>query len=152
MDTKALGDTFTFPDRRSRTWLWGRRLLPTLIAIVVAWVVGVATWGITRSTRPPQLVGALLTPPARAYNLRLRDEAGRIVSLENFRGKVVALTFLYTHCPDVCPLIADKMHKAYQSLGNSAKQVAFIAVSVDHEEIPLMRCGHFLRPTTWRMN
>ena len=53
------------------------------------------------------------------------------MSLAGFRGKVVVLTFLYTHCPDVCPLIAEKLHRTYAQLGILARHVAFIAVSVD---------------------
>lgn len=48
-----------------------------------------------------------------------------------WRGKAVALTFLYAHCPDVCPLIADTLHQAFTQLGSTAGRVALVAVSVD---------------------
>ncbi len=130
MNSEEHKDPSTLPDPR-RSWLWGRRLLPTFIAIVVAGVVGVATWGVTRFTKPPQLIGGVLNPPLLAYNFLLKDQSDQPISLESFRGKAVALTFLYTHCPDVCPLIADMMHKTYQKLGDTVKRVAFVAVSVD---------------------
>lgn len=47
------------------------------------------------------------------------------------RGKAVVLTFLYTHCPDICPLTAEKFHETYRRLGGTANRVAFVAVSVD---------------------
>jgi len=53
------------------------------------------------------------------------------VSLSSLRGKPVVLTFLYAHCPDVCPLIAETLHQTYQQLGSAAVQVSFVAVSVD---------------------
>ncbi len=77
------------------------------------------------------LQGAVLTTPAPAYDFRLPDQDGRVVSLSSLRGKVVVLTFLYTHCPDVCPLIADALHRAYLLLGPTARDAAFLAVSVD---------------------
>jgi protein SCO1/2 len=53
------------------------------------------------------------------------------VHLRALRGKVVLLTFLYTHCPDVCPLTAANLNTALQRLGGERAQVAVLAVSVD---------------------
>jgi len=56
---------------------------------------------------------------------------GRAVTLSAQKGQVVALTFLYTNCPDVCPLTAARFRAAQGELGNDARGVTFIAVSVD---------------------
>ena len=48
-----------------------------------------------------------------------------------FKGKPVVVTFLYTHCPDVCPLTAEKLHTVMQNLGSDASRVAVLAVSID---------------------
>ena len=53
------------------------------------------------------------------------------MSLAALRGKVVVLTFLYAHCPDECPLIAEQIHKVHGQLGSLGSRVAFMAVSVD---------------------
>ncbi len=47
------------------------------------------------------------------------------------RGRYVLVTFLYTHCPDVCPLIAQNLNAALRSLGPAASDVRVLAVSVD---------------------
>jgi protein SCO1 len=73
---------------------------------------------------PPQLRAA--TP-----QFTLRDSLGRLVSLSQFRGKAVMLTFIYSHCPDVCPLIVSNMHNALLKLGPQAGKLAIVAVSVD---------------------
>jgi protein SCO1/2 len=65
------------------------------------------------------------------YDFRLRDQHDQMIRLSGLRGKAVALTFLYANCPDICPLIANKMHEAYQQLGAAAPRVALLAVSVD---------------------
>jgi protein SCO1 len=57
--------------------------------------------------------------------------SGRAVTLSAQRGQVVALTFLYTTCPDVCPLTATRFKAAQTELGSDASRVTFIAVSVD---------------------
>ncbi len=107
---------------------WARFAIAAMVALALA---GTGVWAYVRYTTPPPLVGAVLTPPIQAFDFRLPDQHGRVVSLSDFRGKAVALTFIYTHCPDVCPLIADNMGQAYRQLGNAGKRVALIAVSVD---------------------
>jgi protein SCO1/2 len=44
----------------------------------------------------------------------------------------VLVTFIYTHCPDVCPLITQNLNAALRVIGLTArKQVRVLAVSVD---------------------
>jgi len=74
---------------------------------------------------------AVLTPPRIAPDFTLRDSLGRTVSLSQFRGHAVILTFIYAHCPDVCPLIVAKLHQALAELGPRAREVQLIGVSVD---------------------
>jgi len=66
-----------------------------------------------------------------APNFRLTDQSGQPVSLSQFKGKPVVLTFLYTHCPDQCPLTAEKLHAVMLNLGSAAHSVAVLAVSTD---------------------
>jgi len=53
------------------------------------------------------------------------------LALSSLRGSVVALAFLYTHCPDTCPLTAEHFREAQKALGPDAGHVHFVAVSVD---------------------
>jgi protein SCO1 len=66
-----------------------------------------------------------------APEFRLKDQFGNSISLAQFKGKPVVLTFLYTHCPDVCPLTAEKLRVSMQNLGGDAQNVAVLAVSMD---------------------
>lgn len=69
-----------------------------------------------------------------APNFALQDADGARVELSAQRGKVVVLTFLYTSCPDICPLTADKLQQAYRQLQPGEQdRVALLAVSVDPE-------------------
>lgn len=47
-----------------------------------------------------------LDPPTSAYNFTLVDQNNIEVSLGDFRGQVLMITFIYTHCPEACPLVA----------------------------------------------
>lgn len=80
---------------------------------------------------PAKLVGDVL-PGSIAPDFTLTDgPTGEVVTLSSLRGSVVVLTFLYTRCPDVCPLTAETIRNARDRLGSSAGKVAFLAVSVD---------------------
>ena len=66
-----------------------------------------------------------------APNFQLTDQMGKSVSLAQFKGKPVVLSFLYTHCPDVCPLTAERLHTTMLKLGKQAQDVGILAVSTD---------------------
>lgn len=68
---------------------------------------------------------------AEAPDFALRDQDGRLVRLSAQRGHLVVLTFLYTQCTDVCPLIAERTDAAARALGHRAADVRILAVSVD---------------------
>jgi protein SCO1 len=68
---------------------------------------------------------------AVAPNFRLTDQFGKQVELSQYKGKPVILTFLYTHCPDVCPLTAEKLHSTMQMLNGDAQKVGIVAVTID---------------------
>jgi protein SCO1 len=106
-----------------RRWWWAATALIVILTAGAFWVRG--------RLAPPALEGAVLTPPVRAYDFQLPDQDGRAFSLAAQRGKVVALTFLYTHCPDYCPLIADQLGTVHAQLAGLGDRVAFVAVSVD---------------------
>ena len=79
----------------------------------------------------PKLAGTELGA-TEAPDFTLTDGVtGRAVTLSAQRGQVVALTFLYTNCPDVCPLTAARFRAAQDALGPDAPKVTFIAISVD---------------------
>jgi protein SCO1/2 len=77
--------------------------------------------------------GSLLTPSKRAPALGLRNYLGGArVSTGGYRGRALLVTFIYTHCPDVCPLIAANLGVALHVMGPKvASKAQVVAVSVD---------------------
>ncbi len=98
----------------------------------------------TACTSPSPLKGTDLGK-IPAPDFKLTDQTGSAVSLADFRGKVVVLTFLYTHCPDECPLIASKLRLTSDALGATMKQTAFVAVSVDPENDTPLAIAKFVQ-------
>jgi protein SCO1/2 len=81
--------------------------------------------------KAPAYEGAVATPPKPAPPLVLKDSTGKPFDIAALRGKAVLVTFLYVHCPDVCPLIAGNLHTALNQLGPQANSVQVVAVSTD---------------------
>jgi protein SCO1/2 len=109
-----------------------RALRPLLIFAVV--LVACGTAQAPAATSPPQtrpLRGLPVLDPVAA-DFALRDQNGSVVRLSAERGKVVLLTFLYTNCPDVCPLIAAKLGAVLHELPRAQRaDTRVLAVSVD---------------------
>jgi protein SCO1/2 len=112
------------------------RVLVLVLVVVIGGLLLVLQHNAGSQSTPPRasaltLKGADLgaTP---APDFTLTDASGATVSLASLRGHPVVLTFLYTHCPDECPLTAEKLRVAAQTLGTQgAAQVRWVVVSVD---------------------
>jgi protein SCO1/2 len=69
-----------------------------------------------------------------APDFALTSQDGAEVTLASLRGKVVAVAFIYTFCPDICPMLTDKMARVQDALGaDFGSKVAFVSITVDPE-------------------
>jgi protein SCO1/2 len=94
-----------------------------------------------RTTTANGFAGTPALKGAPALDFVLRDQNGRDVRLFAQRGRVVLLTFIYTHCPDVCPLITAHLNDALRRLGPKRESVRVLAVTVDpaRDTAPVIR-------------
>jgi protein SCO1/2 len=98
--------------------------------VVVGVVAGIL---IPRGGSPqPALAGAVL-PERPAPQFTLTDQFGHRVSLAQFSGRPVLLTFMYAHCTTLCPLVAETIRRNLAELGSAAKKIAVLVVSTDPE-------------------
>jgi protein SCO1 len=80
----------------------------------------------TKQQRLPKIA------PAPAFALTSQD--GTRVSLADLRGKIVAVTFIYTSCTDTCPVLTALMAHVQDKLGQDfGERVAFVSITVDPE-------------------
>ena len=64
----------------------------------------------------------------------LTSQDNNPVSLADFRGKAVALSFIYTGCPDICPMLTQKMVDVQDALGTDfGAKVVFVSITLDPE-------------------
>ncbi len=127
------------PGQRRR--IDARVLLPafTVVGVLVIASIAIALSSSSKpalpggasSSKSPAYAGSVLQPAQPAPPIALRNYNGQPFSLAAQRGKVVLVTFLYTHCPDVCPLIASQLRVVQSRLGADAARVQMVAVSVD---------------------
>jgi cytochrome oxidase Cu insertion factor (SCO1/SenC/PrrC family) len=63
-------------------------------------------------------------------NFSLTERGGRRFALSDLKGKIWIANFIYTHCPDTCPLQSVQM-KDLQTEFASEKDVRFVSITVD---------------------
>ena len=93
---------------------------------------------------PQQAKQAKFSPAERDAKAReyftdtvLKTQNNRPVKFysDTLKGKVVVLSFMYTHCGDACPLITAKLVQVKNDLGDAfGRDVRFISISVDPEQ------------------
>jgi protein SCO1/2 len=75
--------------------------------------------------------GGLVNPVRPAPALSLTNPQGTSVDIRQFRGRAVLLSFLFTSCPDTCPLTTANLRVAWQRLGATTRRLKILAVTVD---------------------
>lgn len=104
-----------------------------LVALLLIVTVGCGSSKPRRPSHAPVRYDAPIkvSPPKPAPSVVLRNYDGRVVNLATLRGKAVLVTFVFTHCPDTCPLIISNLRAAQALLGSRKQRVQMVAISTD---------------------
>lgn len=108
-------------------WATTRRVLGSLLLVQA--LSPALTVGETR----PAFRSGVLEPARPAPDFALTAPDGSEFRLSRQRGKVVALTFGYTFCPDVCPTTLAELAAAKGKLGDDARRFTVAFITVDPE-------------------
>lgn len=91
-----------------------------------------------------------------APDFDLQDADGHAVKLSDFGGKIVVLHFIYTNCPDSCPLHAEKIAQIQKMVNITPMkaQVQFVSITTDprRDKGQVLRDfgeNHGLDPVNW---
>ena len=99
---------------------------PILMALVLA--------GSTPARPPAFHDHSGLPVIGEAPDFALRSQEGAEVALSQFRGKVVAVTFIFASCSATCPLLTAKMATVQERLGaDFGSKIAFLSITIDPE-------------------
>ena len=63
----------------------------------------------------------------------LHNQFGQPVSLSDYHGEIVLLSFIYTKCTDICPIVTKKFRDVHSLLGKDIQSTALIIITVDPE-------------------
>lgn len=99
------------------------------LAIVSLLIAGCA---LTACSGSAQFNGYDLTGVMPDLRYTLTDENGTTVTAAKHAGKVRAVFFGYTHCPDICPITLSRLKAALQLLSPAQRdQMRVLFISVD---------------------
>ena len=76
---------------------------------------------------------AVAEKPRSLPPVRLQDSSGVAFGLEDYDGKLLLVTFIYTRCPDICTVMADSFERIYQALPSRMleRDIALLSISFD---------------------
>lgn len=111
------------------------RLRLILIIITAFAMGGVAAFGLLMFMQPPSpaKVVASAGKPLVGGPFTLTDHTGKTVSEKDFLGRHMLVYFGFTNCPDVCPTELQVITTALETLGDKAKEITPVLISVDPE-------------------
>lgn len=95
------------------------------------WVLPVCLALLASCSETPRFNATDVTGADWGRDFALTDHGGQLRRLADYRGKVVALFFGYTHCPDICPTTLSAMAGVMKLLGDDAGRVQVLFVTVD---------------------
>jgi protein SCO1/2 len=121
---------------RPLTWL-------TLSALAALVAIGVAAYAVLSSPRvvPPTTGAAAVAPSGLAADIvipansmvapdfGLKDQDGQSISVSSLKGRVLTITFLDSHCKQLCPVEGEQLGQAQRALG-SKSPMTLLVVSV----------------------
>lgn len=111
-------------------------ILGGLLAVMVLRPTGDLTIPQQSVTTGKALVGGPFT---------LIDQSGRSVTDKDFRGKYMLIFFGFTHCPDICPSGLQVMSAALEKLGDKAKDVVPIFITLNPDRDTPQKLAEYLK-------
>lgn len=121
-------------------------LIIALLGIIFVWVLFFWTPSSDKTTNHQEL-NLVAAPVGGDFTVETKDKD---ISLSDFRGKVVALYFGYTTCPDICPTSLSLLTQALSQMSEaelSKMQSLFISVDPDRDNLTrLDKYTHYFHP------
>jgi len=88
--------------------------------------------GCLSNTETDDYYGDDINPPLAFQSFELVDQNNNSYSSESFTGKVVVIAFLFTNCPDICPIISANLAYIAKELGTDyGTEVEILSITVD---------------------
>src|SRR5579859_3343110 len=117
------------PRCRRRSWCDGESDMKRALIPMFALLLGTAS----ARADDAALKAGVFDPPRAAPEFTLAGSNGADLKLSDYRGKVVLLGFGFTQCKAVCPITLGTLAQAQKKLGDAARDLQVIYITVDPE-------------------
>lgn len=94
---------------------------------IMTGLIGIGVWAKKAYSEPEARLPVLRL----GGNFELQDDTGASRQLMEWRGRMVLLSFGFTHCPDICPMTLARYRAVLKALGDDAGRLQPILISVD---------------------
>lgn len=108
-----------------------KRVATLIIILGVAVIIGIGGRLAWDHFQKPENIGSPVAGALIGGPFELVDHTGKTVTQDTYKGKYMLIYFGYTYCPDVCPTELQDMTTALEALGDKAKRVQPIFITVD---------------------
>lgn len=110
----------------------------TIISCILVLVFGlslfyIGTDGFTAYTAETARVTKLIENQPEFPDVTFEDSEGRTYSIDEFEGKYVFITFIYTGCTTICIKLEENMAQVYNQIPDEyiGKDIVFLSISFD---------------------
>jgi protein SCO1 len=104
-----------------------------VVSAILASTSALCVVGLSACADKPSFRNTDITGAEFAREFSLTDHNGTRRTLADFKGKAVVIFFGFTQCPDVCPTTMAEMNEVTQKLGDDAKRLQVLFITVDPE-------------------
>src|SRR4051794_32387887 len=103
-----------------------------LVFVIAALTLPAAMLLVEPSRDAATAVSESLPKVAPAPEFKLTSQDGAQISLASLRGKVVAVTFIFTRCADTCPVLTPMMSLVQERLGDDfGRKSGFVSITIN---------------------
>lgn len=121
--------------------------MKTRFLVMVLTCVGLCSVGLAAVRHSDARGGfrlGVFEPPRVAPDFALEGSDGSQLTLGRYTGKVVVLEFGFTHCAKVCPITLGTLTHVFGKLGDAAREVQLVFITVDPQRDDASRLHEFL--------
>ena len=115
--------------------------IPGRVQTQLMWLLVWSLWAVAI----PSWAGQLPINTRLGGEFSLPSTVGESSSLSDFKGKVVVLNFGYTSCPDICPMVLNRMAAVMNELEDERSQVQPMFITFDPKRDTIERLQQYLK-------
>jgi protein SCO1/2 len=124
------------------------------IAFLVVTTLMAMAWVNLKGVKPPQTPA--LDVVAKVPDFSFTSQTGETVTREDLLGNIWIADFIFTRCPNPCPIMSERMQELQEAIKKKGGKVRLVTVTVDPEhDTPEVLAAYGKRyeadPAIWKL-